>query len=176
MKYVSSSHDTSLRTMCSRNGGSRINPCCCFLLLSCSSFSTLTNQHRPRKRRRLNLLPLGLWGCFQNKPVSLQCRSWSCVAVIGLLLGKIRETEFAASPSKRGCKNPFCLQKKSSRLITKGLFELWKLVLSYVQTEATTPNIAWPISCRLVWLFTVIMVTWPISCRLVWLFTVIMVT
>ena len=44
MKYVSSSHDPSLRTMCSRNGGSRINPCCCCLLLSCSSFSTLTNQ------------------------------------------------------------------------------------------------------------------------------------
>ena len=50
MKYVSSSHDTSLRTMCSHNGGSRINPCCCFLLLSCSSFSTPTNQHKGHVR------------------------------------------------------------------------------------------------------------------------------
>ena len=44
MKYVSSSHDPSVQTMCSRNGGSWINPCCSVLLLSCSSFSTQTNR------------------------------------------------------------------------------------------------------------------------------------
>ena len=44
-EVISSSHDPSLRTMCSRNGGSRVNACCCVLLLSCSSFSTLKNQH-----------------------------------------------------------------------------------------------------------------------------------
>ena len=46
MKYVSSSHGPTLRTMYSRNGGSQVNPCCCVLLLSCSSFSTLTNQQQ----------------------------------------------------------------------------------------------------------------------------------
>ena len=44
MKYVSSSHDPSVRTMCSRNGGSWLNPCCSVLLWSCSSFYTLTYQ------------------------------------------------------------------------------------------------------------------------------------
>ena len=50
MKYVSSSHDPSLRTMCCRKGGSGVNPCCCVLLLSCSSFSTLTNQQSRYKK------------------------------------------------------------------------------------------------------------------------------
>ena len=131
MKYVSSSHDPSLRTICSRNGGSRVDPCCCVLLLSCSSFSTLTNQQSRYKKLEnyankemqkckaelySNLIstnksnPSALWKTLNEITSHKQCSPISCIEADGVAhcdnpsIAKILNVHFCTIGSKLAMK------------------------------------------------------------------------
>jgi len=103
MKYVSSSHDPPLRTMCSHDGGSRINPCCCVLLLSYSLFFTLRNQQKSFQHS---------WRSHLLKRCSIggRGRYSICLEVIRNLLVALKERlvmrNFTSIISARCTKNP----------------------------------------------------------------------